>query len=115
MTTDEKLKEVLDKHVEIALSKKNPKEADKRLKSLNEILKEDTFINPKYHVILDDAVYFMRAYIEGKKAWFWIKDSENAGGGKDLLSIEINLKSSDEEKIRFNTILDYLMDHGDIA
>lgn len=94
---------------------KNPQNDKKRLESLNEVLKERTFINPKYSLFLDDYDFFLQTYIEGSKAWFWIRDGEKAGDGDYLIFEEVTLKSSDEQKVRFNKILDYFMDMGEMA
>lgn len=115
MSKTEQLKEIIQKHTDLALQANNTQQDQKRLKSLNEILEERTFVNPKYFLFLDDVEFFLRAYIEGTKAWFWIRDGENAGNGEYLIYEEVKLKSTDEEKTRFNKILDYFMDKGEIA
>lgn len=115
MATTEELKKIINLHAEKALEVKNPQNEKKQLKSLNEILKERTSMNPKYSLFLDEYDFFLRAYIEGTKAWFWIRDWEKAGNGEYLIFEEVKLKSSDDEKIRFNKILDYFMDKGEMA
>jgi hypothetical protein len=109
------LKAIVDNHIEEALKSVNTVQITEKLNDLNEYLEDaDALFNPKFNLVLDKKLFFMRSYIEDGRAWTWVKDGEDLDSPY-LYFKEINLDSNEKEKRRYQSILDYFIDKSEMA